>query len=119
MHLTPEMLESAYNFLLTTRPFRAWKLPESDDVEFHVDGCFPAYADHTWYANGLHRVRVSRRKHATPLELLASVAHEMVHIHQRRGERISHKKHTAPHGSKFKRLAAQVCKHHGFNPATF
>jgi len=43
------------------------------------------------------------------------MAHEMVHLYiWRKGS-----KDRAEHGAEFKKLARLVCKHHGFEEATF
>ena len=36
LRLTPEILEGAYEFLRATPPFRGWRLPHADEVEFVV-----------------------------------------------------------------------------------
>ena len=63
--------------------------------------------------NGVPVIRVSEAKNGFTVTLLASVAHEMCHLRQ---ERIGDRSH---HGAKFKRMAAQVCRAHGFDLKTF
>jgi predicted SprT family Zn-dependent metalloprotease len=114
IHLTPSMLEASYELLRTTPPFKRWKLPEADDVEFHVTKHRDRQADCTSYVDMRVVIRISTTFHGRVAALLETMAHEMCHIHQRRlspGER--------EHGAAFKRLAAQVCRHHGFDPKTF
>lgn len=121
MHITPAMLETAYEFLRTTAPFRSWKLPEADDVEFCVGGGLPkgCYADYTPYSDGTHRIRITCEKHRTPAEMLVSLAHEMVHLHQCYQETLSKGRTSVPHGRKFNALADKVCRAHGFDRKTF
>lgn len=123
LHLTPAMLEAAYELLRATPPFNKWRLPEADDVEFHVTIIKNAMADyHYSHCLGdpqIHKIRVHAKRHPTLRELLESMAHEMVHIYQRGTVDHVVKRRSAVHGPKFKRLAAQVCRYHGFDAATF
>jgi SprT-like family len=109
LHLTPAMLEAAYELLRVTPPFRNWKLPEADDIEFHVTK-FPHRADCGWDGTEF-TIRVSLTSHDTLKELLETMAHEMCHMR--------YPNDRAHHGYLFKRLAAQVCRHHGFNREEF
>lgn len=113
LHLTPEMVEAAYELLRATRPFRRWRLPPADEVEFHIRH-FAHHADCAKHVSGRFTIRVSSRLHGRLDHLVETVAHEMVHIQQ---------DHVAPregsHGRAFHRLAAQVCRHHGFDPQRF
>lgn len=121
LHLTPALLEAAYELLRTTPPFKRWKLPHADAVEFHV---FKArhrrhMADYEWFAvNGKasgHRIRIAVHKdHRLLTGVVASMAHEMCHMRQRlMGTDY------ASHGRVFKRLAAQVCRAHGWQLDSF
>lgn len=103
------MLESAYELLRTTPPFRNWRLPAVDEVAFHVTR-FAHDAD--CHYDGMNfTIRISDHKHATLRELLETMAHEMCHMRYPNDK--------AHHGRLFKRLAAQTCRHHGFDPTTF
>lgn len=108
LHLTPEILERSYELLRATRPFSAWRLPEADDVEFHVLRTRRVHGDCSREAGGFV-VRISQAHSYLP-SLLATMAHEMCHM--RAVPDVSH-------GSAFKKLAAQVCKFHGFDPGSF
>lgn len=106
------MLAAAYDFLRTTEPFKAWKLPESDEVGFHVVRDPKMFADFGM-ENGTPIIRVSVAKNGHCATLLATMAHEMLHLRQQMTGDKGH--HTAA----FKRMAARVCKAHGFDPMTF
>lgn len=118
LHITPAMLECTYELLRVTPPFRRWGLPHADEVEFHVCKMKDAVADYIWWwSDGkmmLHRIRVSAQDHHKIFPLIESMAHEMCHMKQRLMNT-----NYASHGQVFKRLAAQVCRHHGFDKATF
>lgn len=119
LHLTPEILEASYELLRATPPFRRWKLPHADDLEFRVTnhaGVFASFHFDDERA-GRERIHVSARHVKNLPLLLQTLAHEMCHL---REAAISRRKAgRANHGVAFKRLAAQVCKSHDFNPETF
>lgn len=112
--LTPAIVRAAYDFLNETPPFNRWNLPDGDDIRFKVARYQTA---HGWLTTG--------RKHKRPLlvvssamvghtsSLLAVMAHELVHLHQYMA------KMEQSHGDGFRKLAAQVCKVHGFDPKAF
>lgn len=114
MHLTPEILEANYRLLSLTLPFRRWTMPHPDVVEFRVLIVRDRHAHHRAYADGTgHEIAVSTGAVRTLDGLTQAMAHEMVHIRQDQlGMRDKH-------GAGFKRLAALVCRRHGFDIAKF
>lgn len=113
LRLTPDLLAAAFDFLRTTEPFKAWKLPESDDVGFHVVRDPKMFADFGLDENGIPLIRVSTAKNGHVATILATMGHEMIHLHQiRSGD-------SGNHNTMFKRCAARVCAAHGFDPKTF
>jgi len=107
-----DKLAKGYDILRSTMPFRKWALPPSSDIVFKVsrdsnlDGKFVA-AD--------RMIVISQKAHQRLESMLRTMAHEMVHLYiWRKGS-----KDRADHGAEFKRLAKLVCKHHGFEEATF
>jgi hypothetical protein len=120
MHLTPAILEAAYNYLRATPPFKNWKLPDSDAVEFRVIATRRnRKTKQILYGDYDHAdppvIRISSSAHKKLNGALETMAHEMVHMFQRTTDQ----KNSAMHGPKFRRLAAQVCKQHGFNLKDF
>lgn len=110
--LTPQILVAAYEFLRATPPFRGWKLPHADQVEFHVvrrPGLFGEYATEA----GKHRIAVSCAMVGTTDTLLRTMAHEMTHLYQARCGR------DPAHGRDFARHARCIARHHGFDPKAF
>src|SRR3990167_10802079 len=95
--LTPAALSAAYEFLRTTSPFRGWKLPHADEVEFHVTRHRDREADHE-VRRREHTIRVSSRTIKTTDALMQAMAHEMIHAYQdgvaRPGPPTGHKKKT-------------------------
>jgi hypothetical protein len=114
LHLTPEILVQAYELLRATPPFKRWKLPHADEVEFRVAKLSePHSAEYTFSNTVAHRITVCPVENDTLAELLCAMAHEMTHMRQYAG------RPGPSHGPTFKRLAAQVCRVHGFDEATF
>jgi hypothetical protein len=113
-HLTPFILESTYEYLRTLPPFNGWKLPEPDDVEFHVTRkiAIDCYGD-CEMAGDEFKIRISTGRVTKLRPLILTMAHEMVHI---RCYLIGDK---SDHGGMFKRHAALVCRALNFDPGEF
>ena len=112
LRLTPDMLAAGYDFLRTTAPFLRWRLPESDELGFHVVRDMALSADFG-VEQGIPFIRVSEANNGLAATLLATLAHEMIHLRQYLTGDREH------HGPRFKRMAARVCAVHGFDPKTF
>jgi hypothetical protein len=114
LSLTSDMLSACYDFLAETHPFNRWGLPPAEDVIFKV---VLAQNNRGWYQykNGNHIIAISSSCIKRTDSLTATMAHEMIHLCERhagfagRGE----------HSKAFKKLAAQVCRHHGWDEALF
>ena len=112
MHLTPEIMAAAYEFLRALPPFRRWKLSYGDAVEFHVIRTTDRYGDCDVDADSV-RIRASAAKVSHTDTLVRLMAHEMCHIRAfRQGE-------SSEHGRLWRVAAAKVCKEHGFDPKEF
>lgn len=113
LKLTPDMLAAGYDFLRETEPFKAWKLPESDDIGFHVIRTPNYHADCVYGDDKSLTIRVSATKNGHTNTLLAAMAHELIHVRQFLiGD-------SGNHNEFFKRCAGRVCRAHGFDPKTF
>lgn len=115
LHMTPDLVEEAYSTLRITKPFDRWRMPHPDQVQFRVLVTRERYGHYRAIQNdptSVFELAVSTL--VTNLDLLhRTVAHEMTHHRQ---EVLGHRDVHGPH---FQRLAAQVCRHHGFDPAQF
>jgi hypothetical protein len=115
--LTPQMLAAAYEYLRATPPFRRWKLPAAEQVKFCVIRARDRYGDHRHYRESdEHEIRLSLARIGHTQSLIETMAHEMVHAYEH------HKNPKRPHGehsNEWRRLAALVCKYHGFDPKSF
>lgn len=109
LHLTPEILEAAYNYLRSTPPYRRWKLPHADEVRFQVTWKTDQRGNCQQHGNGKHTVRISQVFIGRTVSLMEAMAHEMVHVH------LDRKKVRAHHGNEFQTCAEQVCRYHGFD----
>jgi hypothetical protein len=116
LRLTPEVVAAAYEFLRASAPFRGWKLPEADEVEFHVIGARDRRGHYCAGEGATHRIAVSAANVGHCETLMRTIAHEMIHLVQR-----EHRCETpnAEHNGEFWRMARLVCLHHGFDPRAF
>ena len=118
LHLTPDCLENAYEYLRTTLPFRRMNLPHADNLIFKVMGArdrFGHFRGRIKTTNELNEIGVSIRVvHSTDL-LMATMAHEMIHLFQHEVGSCSRSDHNA----EFERIAERVCRIHGFDRESF
>ena len=117
LHLTPDCLENAYEYLRTTPPFRGMNLPHADDLVFRVMGArdrFGHFRGRFKSVPDFNEIGVSIRSVNSTDLLMATMAHEMIHLYQdETGTARGH------HNPKFLKLARRVCKIHGFDPESF
>jgi hypothetical protein len=115
--LTAEMLETCYEFLKTTPPFCDWNLHDGEDVKFRIGKRSAKFAEYQWDGKQ-HTVTMSGAAIGHTQTLIEALSHEMIHMHleengwESRGT-------AAVHNAAFRKFAAQVCKHHGFDPKAF
>jgi hypothetical protein len=103
---------AGYDFLRATAPFKNWKLPEADEVGFHVVRDPTIFADFGM-EGGVPIIRVSEARNGHAVTLLATLGHEMIHLRQfQLGD-------SGNHNPLFKKLAGQVCAAHGFDIKAF
>lgn len=113
--VTPKRLRETYAYLRGCKPFAGWKLPEAETLKFEVlEG-----RDHAQYDPNQrrHLIKVNAMTHLTLEQLFASMAHEMVHLHQDLLGRLPCQKD--PHNGDFRRWAKSVCHHLGFDVQKF
>jgi SprT-like family len=111
--LTPDTLRALYDFLNETPPFKRWNLPDGEDVEFRVVRDHSRYAYHELDGEK-NTITFSSLNIGHTSTLLRVMAHEMVHVYERRS-----KSGATGHSRAFLRWGAQVCKYHGFDPKEF
>lgn len=81
VHLTPEMLALAYDYLACQKPFSGWNLPPSEDVKFRVSRHKDRFAHHQMIG-GVHHLVFSSRFVGRHETLLATLSHELIHVFQ-------------------------------------
>lgn len=112
--VTPEMVEAAYELLRLSPPFRRWKLPAGDGIEFHVTRHGDRYGDCERPKDGKPPIiRISSAKVLTMDRLVRTMAHEMVHLY------LEGKDRRIRHGAIFWRHAKQVCRVLDFDEEEF
>lgn len=112
IHATPEIVEAIYELLRLTPPFKGWRLPHADEVEFTILRTKDFEGDYHFH-KGRHVIRISHHKHKTLAFLTMTIAHEMIHM---RDQILGVKSF---HGKSFQRMADQVCRYHGFDRGQF
>jgi len=121
LHITPDLLESAYTYLRTSKPFASWSLPDPDSLVFrvlgardrfgHFRGRFRRSGDEEDYSE----IAISAALVKSTDMLMATMAHEMIHLYQDETGTCSR----GQHNTEFRRLAKRVCHIHGFNEEDF
>jgi hypothetical protein len=115
LRITPERLAAVYDMLRAWPPFHAWRMPPSSEVKFRVSKTRQWYA--AWWIEGVrHHIEVSEKKHGHLASVVASMAHEMLHVYQRIARTETR---GVEHNAEFIRLAKRVCAIHGFDPGQF
>lgn len=116
MRLTPDLLRASYALLAETAPFDKWALPDVDDVEFSTLKTSRLFGDIHRRA-GRYSIRLSEARHTRLTGVLATMAHEMTHLHL---DETGCEKDSTRHGPAFRAYAVQVCAAHPeFDPTTF
>jgi hypothetical protein len=113
--LNKEMLEAAYELARTTPPFKSWNLPDGEDISFRVTRDPFRRGHYRKDKHGRHEIAVSALSIGYTHNLFETVCHEAIHLHQE----ISGMANGAEHNASFRKLAAGVCKFHGFDPKLF
>jgi hypothetical protein len=113
LHLTPETIEAQYEALRTTKPFSAWGLSDPDDLEFCVLATRDRLGHFRGAKTGHHEIGISMRRVGTLDTLIRVLAHEMIHLYQELTGTTTGK---TEHNAEFRRIAAEVARHHCFDP---
>jgi hypothetical protein len=113
--LTPQRLAGVYEMLRGWPPFCRWGLPHAGEMKFHL--ARTRRWDAAWWINGdKHHIEVSTGRHGHMNTLVCSMAHEMVHVKQRKdGTETSGVEHNA----EFHRLARLICRRYGWDEKQF
>lgn len=112
--LTPGHLAAVYDMLRAFPPFCRWNLPPAATIKFRVLKT-KAFQAQWWIEGDRHHIDVSKAAHVRLETVVATMAHEMIHVRQR-----MHKTETkAEHNANFHRQAKRVCDLLGFDLGQF
>lgn len=110
--LSPELLAHAYDYLCCCPPFDKLNMPPSDDIIFRVTKSNKHFAQY-FIREGKHYIDVSQKYVGSHSMLLATLAHEAIHLHLEEIDACDQ------HGPNWRKLADEVCKIHSFDRLTF
>lgn len=113
LRLHPDLIAAGYDFLRQSTPFKGWRLPEADEIGFGIVEDPTVFADFC-LMNGEPLIRVSGMNGHTNT-LLATIAHEMIHLYQHLNKLDKGDDHNAD----FWKRAKRVCNVHGWDYKTF
>ena len=113
--LNPETIAACYDFLAETPPFNKWNLPPAEDVVFRVYKSVQNRGEYLWDGEK-HIIWISAHNTKRTMALVETMAHEMVHLHERQNGFATS---GVVYSKAFLKCAAQVCKVHGFDEAVF
>lgn len=125
LYITPESCRRAYDYFLTTLPFRRWNLPHSDSVEFRITKSADKYGSVIYPSKKGHTIRpimeVSDHVNYCTDLLFRTIAHELCHLRQFQldGWTVVEKGKEYGHGPDFQAMARLICRRHGYNLETF
>ena len=115
LKLTPKRLGAVYEMLRAFPPFSRWGLPPASEVEFHVAKTDKHHA--AWWIDGdKHHIEISAKKHGWMASLLATMAHEMIHVRQRIAKTETR---SVEHNAEFRKMVPAICRRFGFDPGQF
>lgn len=113
--LHPEHLEAIYECLRALPPFNRWKLPHGEDVLFRTTERQDARGEYRQLPSGDHEIMISTACCGHFDTIVMTVAHEMIHLHQRARGRDT----AAQHNAAFVRTARRVARMYGWDPLAF
>jgi SprT-like family len=115
--LTPERLAAVYECLRSFPPFNRYGLPHADTVEFKLIRKHDRAADYTAFirAPDQHLIRLNPDWHSHFDTIASTMAHEMLHLHQR----VKKLNTSSEHNADFRAKAVRICRRYGWDPKTF
>jgi hypothetical protein len=94
------------------------KMPEADDVVFKVGATKTAFGWYQWDGKQ-HTITASIKAIGHTSTLLQLMAHEAIHLYLEHTKQENRSGNCNIHNAAFKRIAAKVCRTHGFDPKAF
>ena len=115
--VTTRRLRAVYAFLQHMPPFERWDLPAVGTIRFEILRDSDA-GEYFVDDRDRHHIAVNADTHITLLQMVETVAHEMVHLRQDLLGKLPEIK-TEKHNQEFRRLARVVCRNLGFDVQRF
>ena len=122
---TPRQMAGIYDMLRTFHPFNVWRLPTAKRVRFVTDPKAWLTERHARRLLGMHWMKGRRHTifiapHKTLADMVATMAHEMIHVHEAVNDVPCDKRNNAYiHGVMFQKIASVICSELGFNRQRF
>ena len=120
IQITPDHLAAMYDCMRHMPPFSDWNLPVAEEVEFHVTRSRKDRGSYTCWISGPHAgthiITVSAANIGHFISLAQVMAHEMIHLKQRRDRTETPK---TKHNAEFCQIAWVVCDTHGWDQKLF
>ena len=113
-HLSPETLEACYDLLRTVPPYKRWRLPPGNEIEFKVSIQRHLLGAHTKTRHYKeHTIIISAARNRHLATVLRTMAHEMIHLYQAHYNRETA---GASHNEDFWRCKEKAGRLLGFDP---
>jgi hypothetical protein len=111
--LTPARLAAVYDMLRAFPPFSAWKLPPASEVRFKLSQMKHCHA--AYQAGDPHEITLNPPLHYHLDTVVASMAHEMIHL----GQELRGRATRAQHNADYRKTATAICKRYGWDIGQF
>jgi predicted SprT family Zn-dependent metalloprotease len=116
MNVTSRDVQAAYDFLCRLAPFNKWGLPDARKVKFSISRVPDEIG--ACHISNEFSISLNDDMHLTLVQLLETVAHEMIHVKQQMLGKLPDdpSKH---HNATYRRMRKQVCLQFGFDVQRF
>ena len=112
--ITPSHVEAVYECLRAFEPWRGLKLPEAEEIEFHVRNRRDIYAEYR-HNGTAHQIKLSTALIGTFQTLAETVGHEMLHLAQAEKGTAT----ASEHNAEWRALARKACRVMGWDERAF
>ena len=112
MKLTERQLRATYTYLSQLPPFNKWKMLDEYRIEFVVNRASMTCG---MYEPDPHTISVSSVSNVSHMDVLKTVAHEVIHLTLERQGKGGHE----DHNDDFLAMAREVCESFGWDTETF
>lgn len=110
--LTEKQLRSVYACIAHLPPYNKWRMPDEYRVDFFVSRSNRVFGH---YDSDPHQIAISRVQCQNFGDVIATMAHEMLHLKMERDGDPDHSEHKG----KWPEMVALVCECFGWDKETF